>query len=353
MHYSCRFLVNCSVVGLLVSRSSNINLIRNVNDKEIVMKKFNKKTLALITSIAFVTAFSGQANAGAKTYSHLLINNFTASDGSGAQYDASDFSTLDIGNFSDTFASTVNHGNDLNFSKAGGSVDVTDGFGNPDDNASCVGFGCAVNNKYEDVYSMQASPLNNSFMRSDTELLGALITGLDLSPGTQQDFVTASTVAEGQTEVTDSGTGSGLVGNGTQVSFSGSDDTITFAFDADAMLQVLLHQDNVDAYAALEFSISIFNETENIEVFSFAPDEINQSLTQLIEGSKIYTYDNRFSKTTDVLSSEHSFTLSINHGSIARFDAVKPVPEPSALALFGLALMGFASTRRRKANTAL
>lgn len=305
-----------------------------------MMKNFNKKALALATVAMLATGLSSQAYAGAKTYSHLLIDNFQIFNGNNVQYDVGDFDDLQIGNFSTTFAITNNNGFASNDSTAGGNLDVTAGSGNADDNASCVGAGCS----YEDSYTMQASPVNNSFMRGDTELLGALITGL--GPASS---VTANAITEGQTEVTDAGSGNADVGTGTQFSFSGIDDTIRFEFDAQAMLQALLHQDDVSAFAALGFSINIFDNTNGVDVFSFAPGELNEARTQLSAGST--SYDSgflHFSATSAQLLAANTYTLSINQTTRGRFNAIKPIPEPATLAIFGLALMGLASTRRSK-----
>ena len=305
-----------------------------------MMKNFNKKALALATVAILATGLSSQAHAGAKTYSHLLIDNFQIYNGNNVQYDAGDFDDLQIGNFSTTFAATNNHGFASNDSQVGGNLDTTAGGGNLDDNASCVGLGCS----YEDSYMMQVAPANNSFMRGDTELLGALITGL--GPGSS---VTANAVTEGQTEVTDAGSGNADVGTGTQFSFTGISDTIRFEFDAQAMLLALLHQDDVGAFAALGFSINIFDNTNGVDFFSFAPGELNEARTQLDEGST--SYDSgllHFSTTTGQLLAANTYTLSINQTTRGRFDAIKPIPEPATLAIFGLALMGLASTRRSK-----
>lgn len=309
-------------------------------DKEIIMKKFNKKALALATVAMLATGLSSQAHAGAKTYSHLLIDNFQIFKGDNSQYDAGDFDNLAIGNFSTTFAGTVNHGSDSDDSTLpGGHLDITAGSGNADDNASCVGLGCS----YEDSYMMQVAPANNSFMRGDTELLGALITGL--GPASS---VTANALTEGQTEVTDAGSGNADVGTGTQFSFSGIDDTIRFEFDAHAMLLALLHQDDVGAFAALGFSIDIFDNTNEVSVFSFAPAELNTNRSQLSTGSTAYDSGLlHFSETSVQLFAANTYTLSINQTTRGRFNAIK-VPEPGMLAMFGIALMGLASTRRSK-----
>jgi hypothetical protein len=305
-----------------------------------MMKNFNKKALALATVAILATGLSSQAHAGAKTYSHLLIDNFQIFNGNDVQYDAGDFDDLQIGNFSTTFAKTNNNGEAINDSIAGGNLDTTAGGGNADDNASCVGAGCS----YEDSYMMQASPAGSSCMRGDTELLGSLVTG-----NGPASSVTANAVTEGQTEVTDAGSGNADVGTGTQFSFTGIDDTIRFEFDAQAMLQALLHQDDVVAFAALGFSINIFDNTNGVDFFSFSPPSLNQARTQLSTGST--GYDSgflHFSETSAQLLAANTYTLSINQTTRGRFIAIKPIPEPATLAIFGLALMGLASTRRSK-----
>mgnify|MGYP005987261445 CR=1 FL=1 len=314
------------------------------------MKKFNKKALALITSVAFATAFSGQANAGAKALAHLNIDNFIIENSQGVQYDALDFSNLVIGDNSSTFALSANNGIAGNQ-----TVDATAGGGNADDNMACVGTGC--NPGWEDDFTQQLPPVNGSFARSDTQLLGALITGLDGTPGSANQ-VTADAFAEGQTSVTDIGTGASEVGTITEFTFAmNAADTITFDFDADAFLDAILHQDENDVSASIGFTIDIIDVdgghgTAGANIYNFTPGAINTGIGLASEGTDDYLFAGSFSDTTQALQAANEYRLVIVHSADISYDAVKPVSEPGMLAVFGMGLMGLAASRRRKIKSA-
>ncbi|WP_372742560.1 EDSAP-1 family PEP-CTERM protein [Neptunomonas sp.] len=318
------------------------------------MKTLLKKTLVTAVAAATLTVgMVGTASAGAKAFSYMQITGLQIFNGNGDQYDAADFDLLDISDSSSTSAITSVNGAALN-----NTLDATAGGGNLDDNVSCVGTGCAGFG--EDNYVQQASPAaGTSFARSDTQLLGAVIT--DIGNGILVNSATADALAEGQTNVTDAGTATSKVGTATDFSFSLlGDDTITFEFDATAIMEVLLHQDEFDTFASIDFSITIRDlglDASADPVFTFSPGALNTSIAQLVEGGpKVYTLPGGnpqpFSATTGLLSGASNYQLTIAQGAFIDFDAQK-VPEPASLALFALGLLGVSAARLSRKNKKL
>jgi hypothetical protein len=286
------------------------------------------------------TGLSSQAHAGAKAFAHLNIDNFTIYNSAGTQYASTDFSNLQIGDTSGVSAISDVNGGDLNQ-----TLDRTAGGGFPDDNMACVGLGCGP--AWEDDYNQQAAPVNGSFVRADTQLLGALIDGSN---------VNADVLAEGQTSITDEGTGASTVGTITTFAFEMmANDTITFDFDATAFMEVLLHQDEHDVQASIGFSIDIIDVNNahggglNSNIFNFSPGAINTGIGLNSQDTDDYTLaSTNFIETSIGLFAGTDYRLVISQDADIHFDAVKPIPEPATLAIFGLALMGLASTRRSK-----
>jgi hypothetical protein len=308
-----------------------------------MMKNFNKKALALATVAMLATGLSSQAHAGAKSFAHLKIDNFQIfkSDGT-TQYTTNDFSTLDIGDTSGVSAVSTAHGGAVN--------QILDADLGGDDNMACVGLGC--NPGWEDDFTQQPPPVNGSFVRADTRLLGALIDNL---------HVEADALAEGQTSVTDEGTGGSTVGTITTFAFEMmANDTITFDFDAIAFMEVILHQEEHDVQASVGFSIDIIDVENahggglNSNIFNFSPGEINTGIGLNGTGQDIYAFNSNtlitgeYNVTSGLLFAGTDYRLVISQDADIHFDAVKPIPEPATLAIFGLALMGLASTRRSK-----
>lgn len=308
---------------------------------------------------ALTVGFVSKSHAGALAFSSLNNANFQILRGDGSQYDANDFDVLEIGDFTKAESS-------LNGSGTVGThpSDVT---------MQCQGncAGIAQND-----FSRQAGPLGQ-FSRADAVLSGAGISGVPNTP----NAVNALSVAEVQLNQVSVATAGSNQGTGSRFSFTPSaDDSLTFRFDATPLLQAMLEQDDVIAFASIAWSLAITDEDGRI-LFASTPNGIlddpicdaddpntpqdenatcaetsdpfslNTSIATLDGGDGLVVYDpgtGSFSVTSPILSAGSTYTLSINEEtSVNAQVAVSAVPEPAAAALLGVGLLGLAGMRRR------
>ncbi len=287
--------------------------------------------LAAAAAATFMMGTAGDAKASAVAYSNLYVNNLSVSNSSGQTLDASDFSSLSVGNFTNAEANIGGSGISDD-SLTSGSSDVP---------LQCLGAACG--GIAENDFSQQSSGV---FSRGDALLEGSLITGLE-DPAPAE----ANSVGELRLDG-DSASNGSTVGTTTSFEFALEEaETLTFDFDATPYLNVALEDGTGQAQASTAFSITITDQDSN-EVFSYAPEDLNTSRGQLNEGEKVYDPGTgSYSGTTDLLAGDQEYTLTINHQTETS-GTFTAVPEPGTLMMLGAGLLGLGAVGRRRQTQA-
>lgn len=309
------------------------------------MKLATKKLLmsAAVASLCLGTA--GAARADAFAQSILTINNFRLLHADGTAYTPADFDVLDGVNSAHARASL----NGVTAVAPPQDVPILSGL-NPDVAHQFVGLPNPprAENDFAPFPNPPAVP--GTFGYADQNL-----TGSALSVFGNPASANASTRADASLQGPGTASGDSDVGTSTTFSFTlGNDDTMTFAFGANAFTQAYTTAGPAtNAIARLSWSLNIVNTTTGAVVFTFQPTELNGAANASRTGSNpgLYTYNSgplAFSVTSPLLNNFDVYQLTIQHNTLANALESAAVPEPATLAIFGLGLLGMSAFKRRR-----
>lgn len=310
------------------------------------MRTDRHQLLAGAAALGLALAAPGAARADTFAQSILIVNNFRLSHSSGALFAADGIDGRAPGR-NDAHAVSA-----LNGSKAGGYASAPLLAGAAPDVAHQL-LGVAAPASAENHFLQFGAPpaLPGSFAYADQYLGGHQAAGAEAGAQamTRAD---AGLAAPGQAD-----SHAGMRSVGTFAFALGAGDTLTVSFDATPFTEATLRDPlgpDAQAAARLAWRISIVDLTSGLDVFAFAPEQLNgQSAVgrgSAAPGTSRYDPGTlTFSATTPFLDPNRSYQMTIQHNALANAMQLAggALPAPASLALLGLGLLALAMVRRR------
>ncbi|MES2317113.1 MAG: EDSAP-1 family PEP-CTERM protein [Pseudomonadota bacterium] len=310
--------------------------------------KLARKSLIMSATVASLClAMVSNARADAFAQSILTISNFRLLHANGTAFTPANFDILDGVNSAHARASL----NGVSSVAPPQDISILSGL-NPDVAHQFVGLPNPPRpeNNFTPFPTPPAVP--GTFGYADQ-----FLTGSALAIGATPAGATAQTRADASLQVPGQASGDSDVGTSTTFSFTlGTDETMTFAFDATPFTQVYTTAGPAtNAIARLSWSLNIVNQSTGEVVYVFQPGELNGTANASRTGTfpGLTTYNPgmlSFSATSPLLNNFDVYQLTIQHNTLANALQAAAIPEPATLALFGLGLLGMSAFKRRRTS---